>query len=166
MHYDYGTSSPSGLDRVRFTPGFDFSSWQALHFNAAEPANPFISSFTADPDNDGLTYGVEAMLGTNPRAHSGEPLAGVLDETGPGPEWVITFSIPKTAPIDVNSSIEISSDLDTDWTPYALGSLDIWTAVPPATLTDSPGASGFRDLTLRVPATSNRLYARFLVTQP
>ena len=53
-----------------------------------------------------------------------------------------------------------------DWTTAAESMLDVWTAHFPATLTTAPGPPGFTELTLRLPATGNRIFARFTATQP
>ena len=105
---------------------------------------------------------IEAMLGLNPRAPSGDPLAALFD----GDDWVITFTVPDTTPIDLLSSIEVSTDLETDWTTAAESMLDVWTAHFPATLTTAPANPGFTFITLRLPATDSRLYARFVAIQP
>ncbi len=166
VHYDYGGGGPSGLDQFSFVPGFDFAGWQALHFDAAELADPLISGFTADPDRDGLTNGVEAMTGRNPRSASPEPLSAVLDESGPDPVWVISFTVPDTAPIDVTTWLETSTDMETDWFYVAYGTVDVWTVLPPASISEAPAGPGLRLISVTVPADSPRLSARLLVTQP
>jgi hypothetical protein len=70
-------------------PPGSFADWQAAHFNPSQLNDPQISSWTADPDHDGIANGLEFFFNT-------DPLAGITIPNA--------ANLPRTAIETVNSS--------------------------------------------------------------
>lgn len=153
----------AGLDQVRWRPGARFEEWKTPYFTAGERADQLVSGLDADPDNDGLPNGVEATLGTSPRSPNGGVFSSVLMEIPPPPQWAITFSVSNAAPVDLVPGIEISTDIETDWHYVAGATSGVWSAIAPATVLTAPGAVGFTGVTVKVPGTGHRTFARLSV---
>jgi uncharacterized membrane protein YgcG len=155
----------AGLDQVIWRPGPRYAEWRAGYFTAAEISNDLISGLRADPDGDGLSNGVEALLGTHPRNPGGGTFASAM-LTAPYPaQWAFTFNVPNSPPVDLVPGIEICSDLQTEWQYVAGSLLGVWTALPPATVSTAAGPPGFTAVTVKVPATGNRVFAKLTVVQ-
>jgi hypothetical protein len=101
-------------------PADDFAAWIDGFFpNVQDPA---IVGFTADPDRDGLTNGVEAALGTAPNATT----SGLKAPAGPPGPLAFTATLAKDPPSDVSRAWQWSPNL-TNW--FASGASDGTTTV-------------------------------------
>jgi hypothetical protein len=98
---------------VRVFPGR--AAWNALHFSAAELADPLISGGSADPDGDGFTNDEEYRFQTDPRnASAGPLLSGKIVSDG----GVLRADFSSSYPLDAKDCtlfVESSADL-THWT--------------------------------------------------
>ena len=130
------------------TPG---QAWKSLHFTTAELANNTISGDTADPDNDGLKTVVEYAFHRDPRVPERTPLVTPKANADGSVQLVFTHNRWAT---DATLSYETSSDLLT-WTPVA-------GQVIGTTVTNYET----EQLTVRLPGTGPKLFARIRVTKP
>ncbi|MEY4243042.1 MAG: hypothetical protein RLZZ245_627 [Verrucomicrobiota bacterium] len=98
---------------VRVFP--DRAAWNALHFSAAELANPALSGGPADSDGDGFTNDEEYRFQTHPRnASAGPVLSGKIVNDG----GVLRADFSSSYPLDATDCtlfVESSTDL-THWT--------------------------------------------------
>lgn len=131
------------LDEVRWVPDGSFAQWQEQHFSQQEILDPTIAGFHADPDKDGLSNGLEAVLAIDPRNGSGEngkanAPRGVFTGSGPGSRLAMSFILPISSLIDIRLRAQASEDLmPTGWTTIAekIGQ-GSWTGI--ATVTETP----------------------------
>lgn len=135
-------------------PADAFASWASTHGLTGAAAG-----FTADPDNDGISNGVEFVIGGEPNpANAGSNSSALLPTTSvSGTNLVFTFK-RRTEAAYLNPAVEFSTTLQGAWT----------TAVAPtnATITVTPGTPA-DTVTVTVPRGSNtKMFARLKVTKP
>lgn len=134
--------------------GSGFSDWATAKGLAGGNA-----AFDADPDGDGLTNGIEFVLGGEPNpANPGSNSTGLLP-TGEidGSDFVISFTRTNESAY-LNPVIEFDTDLQGTWT----------TAVDPgnATIEVAPGSPS-ATITVRIPMGSNTsMFGRMKVLEP
>lgn len=99
-----------------------FDSWQLVHFDAAERANPQISGPSVVLTADGLSNLMKYALGLNPRvaATDGLPVTGST-----ATHWTYTFTRPVDRS-DVTYTVQASTNL-TDWSTITVTSTKIST---------------------------------------
>jgi hypothetical protein len=101
---------PQGV-AYTFADGGPYENWRAIHFTAAELANPAISGDGADPDADGIVNLVEFAFNLNPRVASqpGLPQA-YLENSGGLNHPAIRFT-RRNPPADVQYLPQTSTNL-------------------------------------------------------
>ena len=155
----------AGLDQVRWRQGLLFTEWQALHFSPEDLGDELVSGLDADPDGDFYPNGAEALLGSDPRSPNGDSFTSSFMEFPPPAQWLIAFNVSNSAPVDLVPGLEICTDLETDWHYVAGAAAGLWSAIPPATVSTADGPPGLTTVTVRVPATGNRIFARLTVVR-
>ena len=141
--------------------GLPYVSWLSQYFTPSEQTDPALGgSISADPDADTLPNLVEWALGLDPRAPDA---AGALDfavmpGAAPGTsDFFVTFTRRRAAP-GAAWVIETTPDL----------AAPAWTSLPEGdpSWTVSNNADGLtQTVTVRIPMTTARLFARLRLTQ-
>ena len=141
--------------------GLPYASWLSGYFTPSEQADPLLGgSISADPDADTLPNLVEWALGRDPRTPDA---AGALDfavTPGAAPDtmdFVVTFTRRRAAP-GVAWAVETTSDL----------AAPAWSILPegdPSWTVDDDAGGLTQTITVRIPMTTARVFARLRLTQ-
>ena len=118
------------------------------------------TSWTGDPDTDGIETGMEYVLNGNPGVSDPEILpAATLTET----HFVFSFTRRAESADDTIQTFQYSETLTGDWADLAI------TAPSAAEVSLGPIVDGLQTVTVSVPrslATEGRLFGRLLVSEP
>ena len=148
-----------GTIQVSSVPG-TYAEWQA-HFGTG--------AFDADDDHDGISNGIEFLLGTNPKLNASPGQAPLLELPPVNAGNVtarVTFTIPKLPATDAHYRLKASDDLKT-WTLIASkDGIGPWTGS--ANVTSNPPVGGFAPVTVAetLPANTTRRYHRLEAEAP
>ncbi len=164
-----GYRAPAGyrIDRVALTGGFMNVDSLAYAIIPAEGngdsfadwllANPPATGFETDSDNDGLSNGIENLLGTDPNAFS----QGLTQVSATGTSTTFAHSLSATPASDVTLSYQWSTDL-VEW--KASGETN--TALTTATITPSLPVAGQVTVTAAITTgPSEKIFIRLVATR-
>ncbi len=127
--------------------------WKQTTFTAAEQANPAISGWTADPDQDGISNALEFAFGTDPKTpNAPSPL---VPEFTSGSSGGIKVTVDRNECSRAFINVEYSTDLVT-WTGTGPG-ITYNEETPERLVATVTGPSG---------GTQQRLFVRIRVTVP
>jgi len=130
-------------------PDVNPTAWMQQHFSATERANPAISDWDSDPDNDGANNLFELAAGTSPKSAISFPQPEVvLVDLGSG-SVDLQLRLPRAHRAAINYSAESSTDL--------FG----WSTAGLQVTADNLG-----QLVIQFPMNSERLFGRFTFSLP
>ncbi len=146
-----------------------FNQWLGSAFSSTQLNDPAFSSFAADPQNDGVTNGMEYVLATGPGLAEKPPATVTKFVSGSDvfPRIVFRRAFPSRG--GVNLIVEQSPNL-VSWTPIAtlLGGASTWSGT--ASVSEETPASGLTRVLVtsstKIDATNPSLYLRLRAVQP
>lgn len=145
--------------RVTLTAVTPYESWAAA--NGLDGSGGNDPAFAADPDHDGISNGLEWVLGGNPNASDGTAL--VQASTTPGGDLLLHFHRSEDSIGHVTLLVETNGDLSAPWAAFATVAAEESGAVAIETI-PAPDA-----VTVTIPASQaagGRLFARIKAIQP
>lgn len=147
---DYFDVDGSGTLTVNTGPTNTFAAWIS--------ANPPATGFTTDSDKDGISNGLEHVLGTNPNVHS----AGLTEISATTTSVTFRHTLNPTIASDVSYTYEWSSDLS-EWNASGVAN----TAGTIGTIVASaPASDVVTVVTTRSGTPSSKLFIRIRASNP
>jgi hypothetical protein len=130
--------------------------WLTSSFTPAQLADPFVSGWAADPDQNGLSNALEYLLSRDPLSQAAAPVGWLLaqKETPTGPDLPgLLLELPLTLPDDVVLVAQHASAL-TGWLPLAQKDGNgAWTAQNGGLITEGAAEAGRIRVLIRAPIT-------------